>query len=295
MSKSTKIIAALGVVAGLGVAALPAFTYAAYTPQSVSGTADVVVEVPEAIAITITGNNDDADDYGEAFDFVAVVSPTGNPHTSGYYERTGGSGTEQDPYTYALSNDTSVDGSKTYYEGNGGYRPVDNFTPSDGSVARVDGHPFPAILAPGTSSSYVEMMPNAVDLSTLTSTITIFTNSAKGYTLTAVSSDGGSLINQDDSSYTIDSITTAGTTPTAGAGEWAIKVNGGTTADDGDIDNDYEAWNVLPTSATQIAHEDIATSGGTQYVATYGVGTKTDQAAGIYKNTLTYTATTKNS
>ena len=54
MSKSTKIIAALGVVAGLGVAALPAFTYAA----SVTGNADLYVQVDPAIAMTIRGNND---------------------------------------------------------------------------------------------------------------------------------------------------------------------------------------------------------------------------------------------
>lgn len=54
MSKCTKIIAALGVVAGLGVAALPAFTYAA----EVAGQAEVRVDVQPAIAMTISGNND---------------------------------------------------------------------------------------------------------------------------------------------------------------------------------------------------------------------------------------------
>ncbi|MBP3899404.1 hypothetical protein J6D24_01180 [Candidatus Saccharibacteria bacterium] len=55
MSKTTKIIAALGVVAGLGVAALPAFTYAT---ASVSGQVEVRVDVDPAIAMTISGNND---------------------------------------------------------------------------------------------------------------------------------------------------------------------------------------------------------------------------------------------
>lgn len=40
-----------------------------------------------------------------------VSSPTGNPATLGYYERSGGSA----PYTYTKSTDTTVDGSKTYY------------------------------------------------------------------------------------------------------------------------------------------------------------------------------------
>ena len=54
--KSTKIIAAAGVVAGLGVAALPALTFAA--PQSVSGDVNVQAEVLSAIAMTIEGNQD---------------------------------------------------------------------------------------------------------------------------------------------------------------------------------------------------------------------------------------------
>lgn len=60
MSKTTKVIAALGVVAGLGVAALPAFTYAA----QVSGNADVIVEVGDAIAMSIVGNQDGVQDSG---------------------------------------------------------------------------------------------------------------------------------------------------------------------------------------------------------------------------------------
>lgn len=33
-----------------------------------------------------------------------------------YYERTGGTGTEADPYTYALTEDTEMQAGKTYYE-----------------------------------------------------------------------------------------------------------------------------------------------------------------------------------
>ena len=44
---------------------------------------------------------------------TAIVDPTGNPSMKMYYERSG-SGTEADPYTYALSADTEV-GQKTYY------------------------------------------------------------------------------------------------------------------------------------------------------------------------------------
>ena len=51
-----------------------------------------------------------------------VAEPTGNPHSNNYYERSG-AGTEQDPYTYALSEDTSVDGGKTYYTKTEGSNP----------------------------------------------------------------------------------------------------------------------------------------------------------------------------
>lgn len=79
MSKTTKVIAALGVVAGLGVAALPAFTYAEQQSQSVSGNADLYVEVQPAIAMTIEGNNDGNTEYGTNGDNAAVnvKNPTG--------------------------------------------------------------------------------------------------------------------------------------------------------------------------------------------------------------------------
>lgn len=54
MSKMSKAIAVLGVVAGLGVAALPLSSYAAETqPYTQSTSADVQVEVGGAISITV--------------------------------------------------------------------------------------------------------------------------------------------------------------------------------------------------------------------------------------------------
>lgn len=43
--------------------------------------------------------------------YSAVAEPTGNPSTSGYYERSGAAGN----YVYQLSRDTEVDTQKTYY------------------------------------------------------------------------------------------------------------------------------------------------------------------------------------
>ncbi|MBR0416071.1 hypothetical protein IJI64_02845 [Candidatus Saccharibacteria bacterium] len=83
MSKTTKIIAALGVVAGLGVAALPAFTYAA---DPITGNVDVIVEVEPAIAMTISGNNDTGNHEtapsGTTYGPVDVFSPSGAASSS---------------------------------------------------------------------------------------------------------------------------------------------------------------------------------------------------------------------
>ncbi len=76
MSKSTKVIAALGVVAGLGVAALP---MASFATQSATGDAEVIVKVDPAIALEIAGNNDDnhipSRVSGETFGSVVDITP----------------------------------------------------------------------------------------------------------------------------------------------------------------------------------------------------------------------------
>ena len=107
MSKTTRIIAALGVVAGLGVAALPAFTYAT---ETVTGDVEVDVEILPAIAMTISGNNDNGSSFTGATEYVAVVNPAGSPAAQGWFERSG----EEAPYTYTASADTEVNGEKTY-------------------------------------------------------------------------------------------------------------------------------------------------------------------------------------
>ena len=81
MSKSTKIIAALGVVAGIGAAALP---MASYATQSVNGNVDLYVEVPEAIAMTIVGNNDDTATQDQTYTTDPVTTGVDNYQPSGF-------------------------------------------------------------------------------------------------------------------------------------------------------------------------------------------------------------------
>ena len=75
MTKSSKLIATLGVVAGLGVAALPLGSV--FASESVSGDVDLYVEVLPAIAMTISGNNDDNDHAGSGNGAVDVFAPAG--------------------------------------------------------------------------------------------------------------------------------------------------------------------------------------------------------------------------
>ena len=76
--KSTKIIAVAGVVAGLGVAALPAMTFAA---QTVRGDVNVQAEVLSAIAMTIEGNQDSGTPVVDTF-MPAGASEIGNYDTT---------------------------------------------------------------------------------------------------------------------------------------------------------------------------------------------------------------------
>lgn len=271
MSKSTKIIAALGVVAGLGVAALPAFTYAAET----TGDVEVDVEVESAIAMTITGNNDDGSHYngGVAFSYSAVSNPTGDPSAQGWYEEDNGE--------YTLSEDTTVDGSKTYYIRVAHFNPVDNSDPA--GLVRVDGHA--AATIDGTSSSYISLLPNATAIgdssNNFRSTITVYTNNATGYDLTLLDGDtDNDLVNSNGA--TIDA--TSATTLTAGTAAWGYRVSG---------DTDWLAVPISTDPAAPIATLSTKTSGGDTTIVEYGVATAADQATGVYADTIVYTATTK--
>lgn len=99
MSKATKIIAGLGVVAGLGVAALPAMTYATST---VAGEVELSVDVNEAIAMTILGNGDPTSgEPAVGQPGVDVYTPTGASTIDGHAP-----GTLYDPTDLQTSSST---------------------------------------------------------------------------------------------------------------------------------------------------------------------------------------------
>lgn len=292
MSKSTKIIAALGVVAGLGVAALPAFTYAAQTPAATTGDVDVLVEVQPAIAMTITGNNDSGSLSGDGAFAADAVTPEGaeNPSEEGWYELVG----EAPNQIYVLTTDTEIASGKTYYEYTGGYRSVDSFSPAGAAGKTIDTHTAPAGSIIGTSSSYVSMLPNA--LANTTSTVTVYTNNTSGYKLSVKANGSADMTQQDVSAPdTPDTIAAISSTPAVGTPGWGFKVAAGEGSHAGSVVSGFEADNDMTTSDQDIVTSSAKTSSGDQWVVTYDVATKADQATGLYKVNLTYTATTDNS
>lgn len=279
MSKTTKIIAALGVVAGLGVAALPAFTFAEGEP-SVDGDVEVQVEVSPAIAMTISGNNDSG--THKPVSYTVVADPEGSPVSNHYYER---SGETAGTYVYTASTDTEVSDQKTYYtkDADKTYASVDNFDPADAASKTIDGHNTPATAVLGTSSSYISLLPKSTAIgdsnNNFRSTITVYTNAAAGYHMTLLDKD------TDNSLVTTNGATipaTSATTLTAGTAAWGYRVSGNTD------------WLAVPASdgtAAEITSLNHKTSGGDQTIIEYGVATANDQATGIYADTIVYTAT----
>ena len=232
MSKTTKIIAALGVVAGLGVAALPAFSYA--VGPAVSGDVQLDVEVLPAIAMTISGNNDSG--------------------------------------THKQSGDTTTFGA------------IDVFSDGTNTAGSVDGHTVAASTLT-TSSSYTSILPNAkVDGDSSNgfgSTVTVYTNNSAGYTL-AIKDADSTLDLTNENSDTIP----AGATISAGTAAWAYQLqkSDGTNVAD-------PAYAAITASDVTIVTRNTETSGGSESFIGYGVSTASDQATGIYKDTIVYTAT----
>ncbi|MBR3233675.1 hypothetical protein IKG12_02330 [Candidatus Saccharibacteria bacterium] len=220
--KSTKIIAAAGVVAGLGVAALPAMTFAT---ETVAGEVTLTANVEEAIAMTITGNGDPTS--GEP----AVQQPG-----------------------------------------------VDVYSPTGATT--IDGHPVGALYDPDnlqTSSSTLDILPNATNTNTATSQIKVYTNAASGFSLSVKDADNTTaLVHSVDSNATIP----AGATLTAGTAAWAYK--------GGSVSN----WAAISATDAQVYTQSAPTSGGATINMEYGVATASDQKTGTYSDTIIYTATT---
>ena len=151
MTKSSKIITGLGVVAALGIAIVPASSFAA--DPYVTGQVEVDVEVLPAIAMTITGNNDNGASYGGAYD--ADTNPNGFRSVDNYDHDAGA--TEEETGTVQGHASAHISGVSSSYA---------SLLPN--SV--VEG-------AFGTNANGFG------------STITVYTNNSTGYKLSLIDSD----------------------------------------------------------------------------------------------------------
>lgn len=278
MSKTTKIVAALGIVAGLGVAALPAFTYAAQTPQHVTGDVDLYVEVQPAIAMTITGNNDADQSYTYTSYKYTIVTPGSgdNPSEKGWYEKNGD--------TYTESTDTAVAQGKIYFMQEDNTEGVDVFAPTIGSgTATVDRHS--EAFKVGPSSSYLNILPNASG--TMTSDVTVYTNNASGYTLQLKDADNDTNLTKIYSGTTPadPAVIAASATPAPG-NDAGWSVTGGNSA--------FQSGAAITAANQTVKTFGTKTNGGDLTQMTYTVATAADQETGVYTDTITYTATTNN-
>lgn len=164
MSKSKQIFAALGVVASLGVAAMPLTSYATDAAE-VTGEAVVLVEVTPAISMTIEGNND-GDNQAHA-----IVD---------------------EEYDKVQVNDNNV--------AEGGATKANDFT---GEMKWAGGSVTSEATAK-VSSSYVALTQNDRKADAdFKSTITVYTNSTNGYNLVVNDKDDNTALTAEGTTETI--------------------------------------------------------------------------------------------
>ena len=133
------------------------------------------------------------------------------------------------------------------------------------------------------------LYPNQADLTSMYTDIKVTTNSLAGYNLTMIDSD-------DDNSLSTtggDTIAAINTTPVAGtAPGWAVSIDGGTTWQQVPAAHNAQSQ---PNTPITIKSPGTSSSVYTNDPSTvnYGVATSTSQAAGVYTDTVTFTATAK--
>ena len=288
MSKSKTILAGLGVVAALGVAALP---LASFAEETVSGNVQLDVEVLPAISMTISGNNDGGTHSGGTFTAVSEVE-VGVTDVSTYYELSG--------HTYALTEDSTAQDGKTYYAlTTPTYGEINGvFAPAGAASHVVDGYTNGAAVDTDTSSSYTSLLPydkvegdrsalasEGTPVNNFGSTITVFTNNNSGYTLSVKDADANTDLTHVSGGFYIPA-TADGVVVAAGTAGWNYDVTRSGLA----------ALTAKAMTASNVAIDTLSTktSGGRITYVDYNVATAGDQATGIYTDTIVYTATTNN-
>ena len=172
MTKSSKIITGLGLVAALGIAIVPASSFA--TDPYVNGQVEVDVEVLPAIAMTITGNNDNN-----------AANITSGAYTAGTYQ--------------AVDN----------YDHDGGETETETGSVMNHASAHITGvsSSYASLLPNNKVDGAFGDGANGFG-----STITVYTNDSDGYTLTLKDADTTTaLTNEDGETIAAGTTITAGT------------------------------------------------------------------------------------
>lgn len=281
MTKTTKVIAALGVVAGLGVAALPLSSYAA-DGVSVSSNVKVETTITSALAMRIQSNND-----GKSY--TAVTPENGaDPSTKGWYEKDGD--------VYNKSTDTSVADGKTYYAQSDAYGFI-GYEPNS-AKAEADA----AAIAGPSLATGLELSANQADLTSLWSNIEVRSNTGK-FKVQLIDADDNTSLNLATPSTTENEFIPAQNgEPAAATAGWAVK--GGDISDwtkmPKNASSDYDAESSTGTAAETALTVLANSTNGTTPLA-YSAATKVNYGiasgitkTGVYSDIITYTATATN-
>lgn len=298
---SKRIIAGAGVVAGLAVALAPVATFATdfLYPNKHQDRLSVTIEKVCSFGYDYTDGDDVTTGLHTDGDGTNTDKGTGTVHgTAADADKTAGKNygkwdvTEGavSAYDEVLGDEDGTEGEQALYSAyNGAYGSGTSGAKSTTVV---------------TDTAYGIMENNTANATFAKTKLNIVCNNAKGYTLTAISTDL--------TSSGLNPIAQTNSAPTAGTSNWTFKVspvaNGATTpetpatTDDRTITvtgetSSYSApWQNAKSGIT-IVSAAPASAGktaasfrdGDAYEITYGVGLSTNQEAGTYEGTITYT------
>ena len=282
MSKSTKIIAALGVVAGLGVAALPLSSYAAEGDGTISGSVTIGANITSSIAMRIQSA---ADDYT----YTVVAEPgENNPSEKGWYVENGG--------VYTLSEDTSVQSGTTYYTRSSGQYGFIGYSPAASLSSSDD-----AAVAGPSNAGVLQLAAFQADTTSLYSDIQVRSNTGS-FSLTLKDADDNTNLNlATPSNAAGEFIPTDAVEPVANAAaSWGvISETGATATEEGRTTGEISTWSAMP--ASNAAQPLTVLANGSNGAGAYSTATRVyygvtagSTKVGTYTDTVQYTATAIN-
>ena len=127
------------------------------------------------------------------------------------------------------------------------------------------------------------LLPNGADTTSMYTNIYVSTNSGSGYTLTLTDTDNNTNLQTPAG----DTISPINVLPVGGSNPgWAIQVDGESSWQAMPANN-----SVSPIVVKNYSPDPAATVTNDLSKVTYGVAASSDQATGIYTDTVTYTAT----